>query len=362
MELQDLINRNRKTIDRDISLSSKKHIVVTCSEDSKLYEFNEIIEFFKEKIHHPGDKKNYWIDFQSLENDEIMEICNLLGIHPLTQRDIIKEGTREKCEIFSKHLYVAVNELHYAEGSNHLVTGTLNIILFQNLVLTFHAHMLLSTSQVVRMIKYKEEGALSSSAWIIYAYLDSIVDLYVDLVEKIIMETESLDELVSLLSGLKQNELFTRIGLAGRRVTSLHSGIFEKSEIISVLLRDEKLIPLPLHSYLRNVQDSVVRMTQKLSLCRRLLGDLNNMYMARVSLEVSDHSNRMNITMRKFTAISSIFIPLICVTSVLGMNIKYPGMVEEDVNNNYNSFIGVMCGMIGFALISALLFKRAGWL
>eukprot|EP01133_Synstelium_polycarpum_P003585 gene3585-4103_t len=162
------------------------------------------------------------------------------------------------------------------------------------MVLTFHSQGLISSSQVIRMIKYSATGSLPSAAWIIYAYLDGIVDLYIDLVDKIMMETQSLDELVLVLSGIKQNELFTRIGLAGRRVTNLHSGVFGK----------------------------------------------------RVSLEVSDASNSVNRSMRKFTAISTIFIPMSLLTGVMGMNVRLPGMVDFDGGDTYYYFIGIMTIMI----------------
>ncbi|EGG20794.1 putative CorA family magnesium ion transporter [Cavenderia fasciculata] len=353
----DLINLSTRTMEKDIMFSREKQIVLTSQLNSTSTRIttNELVQLIKDKMHQPADnaKKdttNYWIDLQSLSESDISDVCDLLGIHALTKKDIIKQETREKCEFFSNHIFVVVNEIHYEEGSNNLVSDSLNILLFDRFVFTFHSASLISTSQVMRMLKYSMTGTLPSAAWVIYAYLDGIVDLYIDLVDKIMMETQSLDELVLVLSGMKQDELFTRIGLAGRRVTNLHSGVFGK--------RDEKLIPQSLLRYLRNVQDHVVRMLQKLTLSQRLLGNLNNIYMARVSLEVSDASNSVNRSMRKFTAVSTIFVPLTFLAGIFGMNVKLPGM---DVDNYY-SFIAIMLFMLLFGITVAFLFKRSGWL
>eukprot|EP01132_Coremiostelium_polycephalum_P004714 gene4714-5888_t len=358
-----------RTVEKDTLLSRGKHIVVTSqlASSSTQYTLEELKNFLKQQndetnSENPENKLHYWIDLQALEESEISEICDIMGIHHLTKKDIIRQETREKCEFFSNHIFIVVNELHYADGSNVLVTSSLNILLFHRLIFTIHSKGLLSTGQVVRMMKYSHTGTLPSSSWVIYAYLDGIVDLYIDLVDKIMLETQSLDELVLVLSGLKQNELFTRIGLAGRRVTNLHSGVFGKSEIISVLLRDEKFIPTDMIRYMRNVQDHVVRMLQKLTLSQRLLGNLNNIYMARVSLEVSDSSNAVNRNMRKFTAISTVFIPLTLLAGIMGMNVRIPGNVDFPNGDTYFFFIGIMGIMVLFAIVVTFLFKRAKWL
>lgn len=349
--------------DNEIIFSKGKHITVTnqftC--EPKAISFDKLKDFLNDQIVEKS-KGHYWIDLQGLDENEISEVCDIMGVHNLTKKDIIKQETREKCEFFSNHIFMVINEIHYAEGSNVLVEETLNVVLFSRFIFTFHSDIMVSTYQVLRMMKYTTDEGLPNAPWMIYAYLDGIVDLYIDLVDKIMMETQSLDELVLVLSGMKQNELFTRIGLAGRRVTNLHSGVFGKSEIISVLLRDEKFIPTELLRYLRNVQDHVLRMLQKLNLTQRLLGNLNNIYMARVSLEVSDASNSVNRNMRKFTAISSIFIPMTLVTGIMGMNVRIPGMVGFPTGDSYWYFIGLMLIMLSFALTVTIIFKRIGWI
>ncbi|GAM19108.1 hypothetical protein SAMD00019534_022830 [Acytostelium subglobosum LB1] len=368
--MQDLTNNNnnlpQRALVKDIMLSKGKHLVVSASDGtSTQYSYEDILEFFKERMSSDNNdsKMNYWIEMQTLEESEITEICKTLGIHSLTVRDIIERETREKCEFFSNHLFVVVNEIHYEDGSNHLVSGVLNIILFKNMILTFHHEPLISTSQVMRMITYSPTGTLPSAAWIIYAYLDCIIDLYIDLVDKLMMETQSLDELVLVLTGMKQNELFTRIGMAGRRLVSLHSGVFGKSEIISIMLRDEKLIPSNMLRYLRNVQDHVFRMLQKLTLSQRLLANMNNIYMARMSLEVSESSNLINRSMRKFTAVSTVFVPLSLLSGIMGMNVYVPFMVGYfPGGHDYYAFIVVIIIMALFGSTTAFLFKKNGWI
>ncbi|GAM25491.1 hypothetical protein SAMD00019534_086660 [Acytostelium subglobosum LB1] len=399
-------------IDNEPLLTNGKHIVLsmTSTHRSRSLTYDELMVFLKDRADKDiANLKDCWIDCQALDEKEINDICNELGVHYLTKKDIISQTTREKCEFFNNHVFVVVNEIHYEESSNNLVNGRLNLILFPKMMLTIHVRPLISTKQVLRMISYSptskfvhtpklggssrtststtsttsttntkgtslsvptsndpgspQVNSLPSAPFILYSYLDVIVDIYTDLVDKIMYEIRSLDDIVMVLSGMRQEELNMRLGLASKRVTNLNNGVFGKSDIISVLLRvDERFIPKSTLRYLRNVQDHTVRLLQKLTLSQKLLSNLNNIYMARVSLEVSNSSNNIDKSMRKFTAISTIFTPVTLIAAIMGMNVRYPGIYGEPGGDNFYTFIGVLSFMALFATIIALLFKRYGWL
>ncbi|EFA81061.1 putative CorA family magnesium ion transporter [Heterostelium album PN500] len=132
--------RNTSTFlveNESLLLSTGKHIVLTTSGQQKAvgYTYDQIREVLcdfkqqqqqaqqneKDKI--SSDRLHQWIDFQGLDERELNDICNLVGIHYLTKKDIINQGTREKCEFFQNHIFIVVNEIHYEEGSNNLVSG-----------------------------------------------------------------------------------------------------------------------------------------------------------------------------------------------------------------------------------------------
>ncbi|EFA78403.1 hypothetical protein PPL_09054 [Heterostelium album PN500] len=77
----------QRTIEKDIMLSLGKHVVVTSTvSNPALKSFSEIIE----KKDCQNSSIHYWIELQSLNEDEITEICELLGVHSLTISDINK--------------------------------------------------------------------------------------------------------------------------------------------------------------------------------------------------------------------------------------------------------------------------------
>jgi hypothetical protein len=62
-------------------------------------------------------------------------------------------------------------------------------------------------------------------------------------------------------------------------------------------------------------------MLDEIESARETLNNLNNTYLARVSIEVAEASNRMNVVMKKFNAIATILLPMTVVTGLWGMNV-----------------------------------------
>eukprot|EP01113_Clastostelium_recurvatum_P007319 TRINITY_DN13402_c0_g1_i1.p1 TRINITY_DN13402_c0_g1~~TRINITY_DN13402_c0_g1_i1.p1 ORF type:complete len:481 (+),score=137.04 TRINITY_DN13402_c0_g1_i1:42-1484(+) len=306
-----------------------------------------------------------WIDFQGMELSDLQQVEQFFGLHHLTIEDILSTDTREKAERVPNHAYyyVVVNELHYKQYSNVLNEVNIVVLLFKNFLLTFHRSPVLCLHQVDRLLDFCPGKRIPSADWVLYALLDGIVDLYIMLVDQTVMEAESLDELVNVLTGVEQNELLARIGLAARRAAHLHTGLWNKREILSALMREDAPIIKDNRIYVQNVFDHVLRMFQKLKLGRQLLGSLNGVYMAKVNLELSLASNDVNIIMRKFASLSSIFLPLTLISGIFGMNVRVPGMIgEPDTPEGYGWFIGIMVFMVLLAIVIALAFRRFKWL
>eukprot|EP01112_Ceratiomyxa_fruticulosa_P009657 TRINITY_DN2528_c1_g1_i1.p1 TRINITY_DN2528_c1_g1~~TRINITY_DN2528_c1_g1_i1.p1 ORF type:complete len:473 (-),score=69.92 TRINITY_DN2528_c1_g1_i1:126-1544(-) len=322
--------------------------------DNDTQEKHHVLNYHDDWKHGP-----IWIDFQGYEAADFHDIEHYFGIHHLTIEDILTHDTREKYEKVFNHDYhhVVINELHYKEYSNVLNSSNLSILLYKNFILTFHENPLLCVHQVVRMLEYCPGKRLPSADWVLYALLDGIIDLYVMLVEQTILEAESLDDLVLVLSGIEQNELLSRIGLASRRASNLYSGLWNKREILGALTREDSPISKNNKIYMQNVFDHLLRIHQKLKLARETLGSLNNIYMAKVNLELTVSSNQVNVVMRKFGAVSIIFMPLTLITGVFGMNVRVPGMIGTDLGP-MNWFWGIISFFVAFGVTIAFIFYR----
>lgn len=303
-----------------------------------------------------------WIDFQGMELEDMKLIEKYFKLHPLTVEDCLTPDTREKFEVFDNYYFVVINEIHYIEFSNVLNNVNVYIVVFPELVLSFHAAPIQAIVEVTHKLSFEPQCRIPSPDWLLYALIDGIVDLYVSLVDQTVREAESLDGLVLLLSGLDQTELLERIGYANRHAGHLKSGLFSKKEIF-VSLQNFELISKHVVVYLQNVVDHVVRSNQKLKLARETLRSLNSVYLAKVSIELAVASNEMNVVMRRLAALSAIFLPLTLISGIMGMNVQVPGMIGmPGTPPGFGWFIGLILFMVFLGTAIGLFFKWKKWL
>lgn len=303
-----------------------------------------------------------WVDFQGMELEDMKLIEKYFKLHPLTVEDCLTPDTREKFELFDNYYLIVINEIHYIEYSNVLNNVNVYIVVFPEVVLSFHAAPIQATYEVIHKLSFEPQSRIPSPDWLLYALIDGIVDLYVALVDQTVREAEALDGLVLLLSGLDQTELLERIGYANRHAGHLKSGLWSKKEILISLQNFDKITKY-VNIYFQNVVDHVVRSNQKLKLARETLRSLNSVYLAKVSIELAVASNEMNVVMRRLAALSAIFLPLTLLSGIFGMNVRVPGMIDmPGTPSGYQWFIGIILFMASLAALIGLFFKWKRWL
>jgi magnesium transporter len=164
-----------------------------------------------------------------------------------------------------------------------------------------------------------------------YSLLDDTVDEFLPQMQNLELEVDTIDELVLFLTHSEQSDMLRRIGRARKRVTHLQRLLKPKIEILKILtkrcpefLREHTLI------YLRDVNDHVLTDIQNLEQYSETLNRSHSNYLAHISIELNEASNRMNIVMKKLTAAAALVLPLSLVSGIWGMNVAVPGQPGID--------------------------------
>ncbi len=159
------------------------------------------------------DCKYLWVDFGGLDNEELNQLGKVLGLDSLAIEDLSTNFTRDKAEFLNDELlFVVSRESFYVEQSNVLRTTNINILLQNHLVITTHSSPVHSLNHVKHIIETRYINRLPSCDFVLYAYLDGIVDLFAVLVQQVEMEAHALDDLVLTLSSGELTDLMSRIG------------------------------------------------------------------------------------------------------------------------------------------------------
>ena len=184
--------------------------------------------------------------------------------------------------------------------------------------------------------------------YLFYSLLDAIVDQYMDVLEIVNGQVETIED--QLMKQLSRDTL-EKIYALKREMLDYRRMISPLKEIINKLQKEEEthIIQEGTLIYLKDLLDHVVQVNDTIDTYREMLASFIDFYMML-------NSNAMNEVVKTLTIISTIFIPLTFVAGVYGMN--FDNMPE--IHWKYGYFVVLTC-MLGMVLFMLIWFKRKGW-
>jgi Mg2+ and Co2+ transporter CorA len=412
----------------DFKATEKRFMVIGLDYESRVHqEFDEMWASITNSFKKRGKKLNdevtmmdlcgdtidrgepIWVDVQQPSEEDMNKIEKNFNLHPLTTEDCTKNDTGEKWELFEDYMFVVFTAQIDDENTNGEATTQLNVLVYENYVLTIHEKPIKGLDLVVKRIGTEfeidtEEGgtknvpvlntpqqtpgsainphhirllpeltssmtykydvsrsitkrtltpahtntsnatcfntpattsiddsihekrrktAIPSSDWVLYAFLDATVDMYIPYVDSLLQEVENLDELVFVLSSDEHDDLLRRIGITKKNIVGLRRLLYPKQKMTSYLLSQElKFISEIVKVYLRDVLDHLAICIDKLELARENLMHTHSNYLTKVQIEIAQSSSRTDDFMNRITVLAAIIAPLTLVSGLWGMNVQ----------------------------------------
>jgi magnesium transporter len=291
-----------------------------------------------------------WINIDGLHQIEILEkLGECYGLHPLVLEDILNTDQRPKMEDYGDYIYIVLKMLDQGNKSNEIVTEQISLILGPNFVFSFQEKEGDVFDPIRERIRNGKGRIRKMGAdYLAYTLLDSIVDDYFIILEKLGEKIEFLEE--KLVTRPKPETLQT-IHHLKREMIFLRKAVWPLREMISGLERNESsLIKESTRIYLRDVYDHTIQTIDTIETFRDMVSGMLDIYLSSVS-------NRLNSVMKVLTIIATIFMPLTFLAGIYGMNFKY--MPELEWRWGY-PFIWLI--MIGIGTFMLVYFKKKNWL
>jgi len=322
----------------------------------KVFEFTESEVWEKdfqkvEDIFYCKKSKNKtWINIDGIHNIEMMEkIQNHFDIHPLTMEDIIHTSQRPKLEEYDEYLFIVLRMFTYNEAERELKNEQVSIILSERYIITF----LEDPGDVFNPVRerIRKSGTKirkNGSDFLAYSLIDSIVDSYFHILEKIGEEIEELEDRLVVNSQKDDIQLVHRMR---RNMILLRKSVWPLREVISVMQRNENnFIKTSTQIYLRDVYDHLIQIIDTIESFRDMIVGMLDVYL-------SSTSNKLNEVMKVLTIISTLFIPLTFLAGVYGMNFKNFPELEKNWMYPWGFWIITLLVVAGMAVF----FKRKKW-
>lgn len=331
-----------------IDNKEREEVIITLIEYNE-HSFNERrITSFQDIIDCKKSETVKWINVDGIHDTALVErIGKAFDIHPLTLEDIVNTDQRPKFEDYDFY-DVAMMKMLYYDTSLH--SEQLSILLLDNLVISFQEiHGGDAFDPIRDRIKLAKGRIRKCGAdYLAYALMDSIVDSYFTILERIGDKLEALDE--EIITN-PQPETLRKLHNMKLEMIFLRKSVWPLRDLISNIERSEsQLFKESTSVYLRDVHDHTIRVIETVESYRDLISGMMDIYL-------SSLSNRMNEVMKVLTIISTIFIPVTFIAGVYGMNFDF----MPELHSHWG-YIGVWILMLSIMVSLAVYFRRKKWL
>jgi len=303
-----------------------------------------------------------WLGLYRPEARELGELAELYDLPELAVEDAIKAHQRPKFERYGETLFVVLKAARYKDEAEEVEFGELHLFLGPNFAITVRHSESPDLSRVRRRPESEPALLEKGTEAVLYAILDAVVDGYSPVVAGL---ANDIDEI--------ETEVFRGDPGVSRRIYELSQEVldFQRAAqpltgILAAIMAgfDKYGVDEDLRSYLRDVTDHVVQVTERVEGFRLQLRDILTVNATLVAQRQNEEIRELTETslaqgeeVKKISAWAAILFAPTLVGTVYGMN--FDRMPELHWRYGY------LMALLLMALVSGVLyavFKRRDWI
>ncbi|WDF34145.1 magnesium and cobalt transport protein CorA [Arthrobacter agilis] len=303
-----------------------------------------------------------WIGLYRPSAEEISAVAAEFGLHPLAVEDATNGHQRAKLERYGETLFLVLRPARYLDAEEKVEFGELHLFIGHDFVVTIRHAESPDLGIVRRRLEADPELLGTGPQAVLYALLDQVADEY----EPVVLGLENdIDEI--------ENELFGGAPEVSRRIYELHREVIQfqratqplQTMMESLLRGSEKYqLEAELSRNLRDVQDHVIRVVERVNTFRALLQNALTVHSTLVAQRQNEEMTRLTETslsqgeeVKRISSWAAILFAPTLIASIYGMN--FDVMPELHWALGYPFALLLMLGM-GVGLWWT--FRRNDWL
>jgi magnesium transporter len=297
-----------------------------------------------------------WIGLQQPTEADLAAVATEFGLPALAVEDAVKAHQRPKLEVYDGVVFVVLRPVRYVDSHEIVEVEEIAMFLGEHFVVSVrHGSTLLLTQVRKELDAGKLPSHLHGPTAVLYRAADLIVDEYTEVAKAI---DDDVAEIEAQVFGERESDHAERIYKLKREVLEFRRAVLPLADPLHRLMTGNVPgVDAEARQYFRDVHDHVLRVADEIERHDRLLSDILQANVARVSVSHSAAAVRQNEDMRKISAWAAIALVPTAVAGIYGMN--FDNMPE--LTWHYGYFI--ILGVIATACMTLYrLFKHNGWL
>jgi magnesium transporter len=292
----------------------------------------------------------FWLDLRAPSPDDVEELRELFGFHPLAIEDALHFGQRPKLDHYQDYIFL----VFYGARDQALAAADLlcevQMFVSGKYLVTLHRDELPALEQQHSRL---DGLVLHSEQFLLYRVFDALTDSFFPPLASMDDEIDELE--AAILAGPSDAQLqrlfsMKRTLVAMRKVVTPQRDLFARS---IDQLAELPGLQLDERDYFRDVYDHLIRISDLIDSYRDLLSSTTDLYLSTIS-------NRQNEVMKQLAIVGTIFLPLSFITGFFGMNFGW--LVKEGISSTWSFFVLGLGSLLVTCVFLLRFFKRKGWM
>jgi magnesium transporter len=286
-----------------------------------------------------------WLDICDITEDDGRLLERVFNFHHLAVEDCLSRHVHTpKIDNYGDYLFVVVHGINYAVQTDFVETTEIQIFLGRYFVVSVHTQPMYSVDSVQKLVDDDARPMRRGAALLAHALVDALIDNIMPTVDAMSIRADEIEE--EVIRNPQRSTLEAILQLK-RSAARLHRVATPQKDVLNRLSRREfPLIREDDLIFYRDIYDHISRIEELNQSVRDRASDALSTYMSSVA-------NRQNETMRVLSIVATIFLPMMLLAGIYGMNFEY--LPELGWKWSYFAVLGFMATVI----IGALMWFRA---
>ena len=305
-------------------------------------------EQISEYLKQPGSF--VWVAMKNPKPEELDEMEQEFGLHPLAVEDARHGHQRPKIEEYGNQVFAVLHGLDLDHEDVHC--GEVDLFVGPNYVLSVRHNVEPGFSAVRERAEGEPELLGHGAGFVFYALMDNIVDRYFPIVDALEVELERIED--TIFEGDAGDSARANIQALYKLK---HKGMVVRHAVEPLIEAIHKLyggrvpqVCATTQEYFRDIYDHLLRVSTQLD-------GLRDMVATALQVNISMISLQENQVTKRLAAYAALVAVPTLIAGIYGMNFKH--MPELDWEIGYPMALAIMGGIDAYLWITL---RKAGWL
>ena len=298
---------------------------------------------------HLRDDQFFWLDLTDPGHDELAQLREIFGFHPLALEDTEQFGQRPKLDNYDDHVFLVFYGAWRHRRDDPEPLREVHLFISGQYLVTIHRDPLPTLD---RQREQLDGRALHSEQFLLYRVLDALTDSFFPILAEM---DDEIDDLEAAVLAAPTDEQLQRLFSLKRQLVAMRKVVTPQRDLFARSVDQIADLPgfeLDERDYFRDVYDHLIRISDLIDSYRDLLSGATDLYLSTVS-------NRQNDVMKQLTVIATIFLPLSFITGFFGQNFGF--MVTHLINRTWTFWVIGVGSMVITCVALLAFFRRKGW-